>query len=66
MTSAAAFWLRLEAEEKARKEQIAAVRIRATGNHLTAQNDEPEPRQPRTFRVIHEEAQAEARNIVAG
>jgi hypothetical protein len=35
--------------------------IRATGNHLAAQNDEPEPI---TFSQIHETAQADAREIV--
>jgi hypothetical protein len=36
-------------------------RIRATGNSLSAQNDEPEPTAPRTFRDIEAEANAEAR-----
>lgn len=51
MTTAAQFWIHLEAEEKARKAQIEAVRIRATGNHLVAAQDEPEPepRKPRVF-----------------
>lgn len=62
----AQFWQHLNEHEAARKAQIEAVRIRATGNSLAAQNDEPEPRQPRTFRVIHESVQAECRQIVRG
>jgi hypothetical protein len=43
--NAADFWTSLVAQDEARKrkahpEQVAA--IRATGNHRTAQNDEPE------------------------
>jgi hypothetical protein len=59
MTTAAQFWIQLEAAEKARRD---AVRIKASGNHLAAQNDEPEP----TFRSIEALANEEARQIVRG
>lgn len=62
MTAAADFWKRLEqaeAERKAREGVIRSVRVRP--QYQAASNDEPEPR---TFRVIHEEAQAEARSVM--
>lgn len=47
--SPAEFWKHLSEQEASRKAQIEAVRIRATGNHLAAENDEPEPKAPRTI-----------------
>lgn len=67
MSTPSDFWKRLEqaeAERRAREGVIRSVRVRP--QYLVAAQDEPEPRQPRTFRVIHEEAQAEARAILRG
>jgi hypothetical protein len=58
MTTAAQFWIRLEAAERAR---IAAVRIKATGNHRVASNDEPEST---SMRSIREAGQADARDVM--
>jgi len=60
MTTAAQFWLRLEAAERAR---IEAVRIKATGNHRVASNDEPEPESP-SMRSIREAGQADAQAVM--
>lgn len=58
MTTAAAFWIQLDAAEKAR---IEAVRIKATGNHRVAQNDEPESP---AMRSIREAGDADARDVM--
>lgn len=60
MTTAAQFWIRLEAAERAR---IEAVRIKATGNHRAASNDEAEPESP-LMRSIREAGQADAQDVM--
>lgn len=62
MTTAAQFWLDLQAAERAR---IEAVRIKATGNHRVAQNDEPESPAMRSIREAGDaDAQAVMRTVL--
>lgn len=63
MATAAAFWIRLEAAEQARRERERLTReVKVRPQYRAATNDEPEP----TLREIEAQANAEARAIVRG